>query len=77
MAWKVRPMSEREIAELEAWRKHEAELEAAMRSDLARMGPMMPVAPAWCAHCNGYGSSLKEESERCTHCDGTGLAVTK
>ena len=26
-----------------------------------------------CDHCNGYGSSLKEEAERCTKCNGTGL----
>ena len=26
-----------------------------------------------CRHCNGYGSSLKEESDRCTRCGGTGL----
>lgn len=26
-----------------------------------------------CQHCNGYGSSLKEASDRCTRCGGTGL----
>jgi len=26
-----------------------------------------------CYHCNGYGSSLKEEQERCSVCDGVGL----
>lgn len=26
-----------------------------------------------CANCNGYGSSLKEEADRCTVCAGTGL----
>ena len=26
-----------------------------------------------CKHCNGYGSSLKEEADRCTVCGGTGL----
>jgi len=26
-----------------------------------------------CSHCNGYGSSLKEDSPRCTVCQGTGL----
>ena len=26
-----------------------------------------------CSHCNGYGSSLKEESDRCTKCEGFGL----
>lgn len=23
-----------------------------------------------CGYCNGYGSSLKEESDRCTKCHG-------
>ena len=27
----------------------------------------------WCPDCSGYGSSLKQESERCTTCGGTGL----
>ncbi len=26
-----------------------------------------------CSHCNGYGSSLKEQSDKCTHCGGLGL----
>lgn len=26
-----------------------------------------------CDHCHGYGSSLKEESDRCTKCGGSGL----
>jgi len=26
-----------------------------------------------CDHCNGYGSSLKEDSAQCTKCGGTGL----
>ena len=26
-----------------------------------------------CSHCNGYGSSLREEQERCSKCNGTGL----
>ena len=30
--------------------------------------------PAWCHHCNGYGSSLQEEGDRCSHCGGSGLA---
>jgi hypothetical protein len=25
-----------------------------------------------CDHCNGYGSSLKEEADRCTKCGGRG-----
>lgn len=28
-----------------------------------------------CPHCNGYGSSLKEEAESCTFCNGTGLVL--
>lgn len=26
-----------------------------------------------CQHCNGYGSSLREASDRCTRCGWTGL----
>ena len=26
-----------------------------------------------CSHCNGYGSSLKESSAKCTRCGGSGL----
>ena len=26
-----------------------------------------------CTHCNGYGSSLKEDTNRCTKCGGLGL----
>jgi DnaJ-class molecular chaperone len=26
-----------------------------------------------CPHCNGYGSSLKEQEAKCTFCFGTGL----
>ena len=26
-----------------------------------------------CPHCNGYGSSLKEEADRCTKCGGSGV----
>jgi hypothetical protein len=29
----------------------------------------------WCPHRKGYGSSLKEDAGRCTHCAGTGLVV--
>ena len=37
----------------------------------------VPHGTEWCPHCNGYGSSLKEASERCSRCGGTGLiAVT-
>jgi DnaJ-class molecular chaperone len=35
----------------------------------------VPKGMRWCPHCNGYGSSLKEDAERCTHCGGTGLVV--
>jgi hypothetical protein len=33
----------------------------------------IPEGMKWCPRCNGYGSSLKEESGRCTHCGGSGL----
>jgi DnaJ-class molecular chaperone len=26
-----------------------------------------------CPHCNGYGSSLNEDSDRCTRCGVSGL----
>jgi DnaJ-class molecular chaperone len=26
-----------------------------------------------CPHCNGYGSSLKEDAKQCTFCGGEGL----
>lgn len=26
-----------------------------------------------CSHCNGYGSSLKEASDKCTRCGGSGI----
>jgi DnaJ-class molecular chaperone len=29
----------------------------------------------WCPDCDGYGLSLKEDAERCTHCAGTSLVV--
>ena len=29
--------------------------------------------PEQCDHCNGYGSSFKEDADRCTKCHGTGL----
>jgi hypothetical protein len=28
----------------------------------------------WCSHCNGYGSSLKDDADRCSRCGGTGIA---
>jgi RecJ-like exonuclease len=27
----------------------------------------------FCEHCHGYGSSLKEEQDRCSVCGGTGV----
>jgi rRNA maturation endonuclease Nob1 len=39
----------------------------------ADMFGRIPEGMKWCRHCNGYGSSLKEESGRCTHCGGSGL----
>jgi DnaJ-class molecular chaperone len=35
----------------------------------------VPEGMRWCPHCNGYGSSLKEDAERCTHCGGSGLVT--
>ena len=26
-----------------------------------------------CPHCNGYGSSLREASDRCSKCGGSGV----
>jgi hypothetical protein len=31
----------------------------------------MPEGMRSCPHCNGYGSSLREASGRCTHCGGS------
>lgn len=30
-----------------------------------------------CDHCNGCGSSLQEDADRCTECGGTGLVESK
>ena len=30
-----------------------------------------------CEHCDGYGSSLKEEQDRCSCCGGTGVKLVK
>ena len=30
-----------------------------------------------CENCNGYGSSLEEEQDRCSCCGGTGIKLTK
>jgi hypothetical protein len=35
----------------------------------------VPEGMRWCPHCNGYGASLKEDSERCTRCGGSGLIL--
>jgi DnaJ-class molecular chaperone len=34
-----------------------------------------PPGTEWCLECNGYGSSLFEETERCTRCGGSGLVL--
>jgi hypothetical protein len=34
-----------------------------------------PVGTEWCPECNGYGSSLFEETERRTRCGGSGLVM--
>lgn len=36
-------------------------------------GCLCPFGVVMCTHCNGYGSSLKEDSDRCTVCGGSGL----
>jgi hypothetical protein len=33
----------------------------------------IPNGMQWCPDCNGYGSSLSEDSARCSRCGGTGL----
>jgi hypothetical protein len=35
----------------------------------------VPQGTEWCPECNGYGSSLMEETARCTRCGGTGLVL--
>ena len=35
----------------------------------------VPDGAEWCPECNGYGSSLFEETERCTRCGGSGLVM--
>jgi hypothetical protein len=34
-----------------------------------------PDGTGWGTECNGYGSSLFEEAERCTRCGGSGLVM--
>jgi DnaJ-class molecular chaperone len=33
----------------------------------------IPEGMKWCPQCAGYGSSLKEASQRCSRCGGSGL----
>jgi RecJ-like exonuclease len=35
----------------------------------------VPDGAEWCPECNGYGSSLFEETDRCTRCGGSGLVM--
>ncbi len=35
----------------------------------------VPEGYAWCDHCNGYGSSLKDGNDRCAKCNGSGLVA--
>jgi hypothetical protein len=35
----------------------------------------VPDSTEWCPQCNAYGSSLTEETERCTRCGGSGLVL--
>jgi hypothetical protein len=35
----------------------------------------VPEGTEWCPECNGYGSSLAEETERCTCCGGSGRVM--
>jgi len=35
----------------------------------------VPDGTEWCPECNGYGSSLSEETDRCTRCGGSGLVM--
>jgi hypothetical protein len=46
-------------------------MEHAMSDPYSRI----PDGTEWCPHCNGYGSSLMEESARCTRCGGSGLVT--
>jgi hypothetical protein len=45
-----------------------------LRPALDRFGAV-PEGMRWCPHCDGYGSSLMEETERCTRGGGTGLVM--
>jgi hypothetical protein len=35
----------------------------------------VPQGTEWCPECNGYGSSLMDETERCMRCGGSGLVM--
>lgn len=48
----------------------EKDMNLAMTTYLFEKGLM-----EYCNHCNGYGSSLKEETDRCTKCNGTGTQL--
>jgi hypothetical protein len=50
-------------------------MHAAMNDRPEPLGPAgdMPAGMRWCPRCSGYGSSLKEDAERCSHCGGSGL----
>jgi hypothetical protein len=52
------------------------------RGEGARMGVgsgddlgQVPDGFKWCDHCNGYGSSVKDQNDRCAKCNGTGLVA--
>ena len=34
-----------------------------------------PKRARWCPERNGYGSSLKQETKKCTRCRGSGLVA--
>ena len=40
-----------------------------------QIDPLMPAGTELCRHCNGYGSSLNEASDRCTRCGGARLVT--
>jgi len=35
----------------------------------------IPPGQRECSHCSGYGSSLREEQDRCSRCGGSGLVA--
>lgn len=61
--WQNQTPEEREAGRLE---RQARDVEAFRKGELE--------VPEWCPRCNGYGSSLAEESDRCSLCGGTGLA---